>query len=765
MFFKFFFILFSILIHSNILFAEKISIKGIDITYDETHQQMVASGNAQLTHPEFKIIADKIVYYQKTGIILGQHNVELLQGNQIILSDQFSYNANSNIIQINHLFLELNTKNKNQNVYSSAETLTDKGSSKTGTNGIITTCNYDPPHYFFKAKSFTIYPEKRIIAQDVTFVNPIFFLPFGFWSPAYIFDIGKRKVIYLMPVIGSNAIEGSFVKSQVDYVINDNWTGEAYIDYLSRKGIGLGTKLNYSNLDNYSSDIYYYGVSDTENNVKEWNQTINISDHETLKTHIQSKNMYLIQGGSSKTDAHNINFEKKAINHNQTIGYSFYQTHLSTLSPKNINFNYATSYDDERALNLNYKRNETSITSDEINVSNKHKIGYDITNSNSISYFQKEISSTDTRKDSYLKSNHQLEKKIDALGHLKTTFDLYFDTDDDTVTTDVRNHIVQKTPEIDLVFNKQTLNNNWSVNQTLQYGYYTEQYYITSLDKERIYSQSRIKLKQNLTGKYKYKLMNGNLTFNTAYEQYYYASGDQTFSLSNTTSYTTNSFSFLKTNTSHNRTWVPTNGNSPFYFDERSIQERNNLTETITLYYKDESKYAFKYSSGYNWILDYQLDNRYELLIKPNNTFKSILKTTYLIQQHIYAPLVSQLEYTPSKMLSTTLQTNYDLNEGEIINLNHIISGTTSKNWKNRWIFRAYFTYAPSNEQNYQLQTLSLTKDLHKRQLTLMYNRLLEEYRFQFTINAFPENKLGFTSNKYETFRLEGVLDDSSIQR
>ena len=259
--------------------------------------------------------------------------------------------------------------------------------------------------------------------------------------------------------------------------------------------------------------------------------------------------------------------------------------------------------------------------------------------------------------------------------------------------------------------------------------------------------------------------MNGNLTFNTAYEQYYYASGDQTFSLSNTTSYTTNSFSFLKTNTSHNRTWVPTNGNSPFYFDERSIQERNNLTETITLYYKDESKYAFKYSSGYNWILDYQLDNRYELLIKPNNTFKSILKTTYLIQQHIYAPLVSQLEYTPSKMLSTTLQTNYDLNEGEIINLNHIISGTTSKNWKNRWIFRAYFTYAPSNEQNYQLQTLSLTKDLHKRQLTLMYNRLLEEYRFQFTINAFPENKLGFTSNKYETFRLEGVLDDSSIQR
>jgi hypothetical protein len=155
----------------------------------------------------------------------------------------------------------------------------------------------------------------------------------------------------------------------------------------------------------------------------------------------------------------------------------------------------------------------------------------------------------------------------------------------------------------------------------------------------------------------------------------------------------------------------------------------------------------------------------YELLINPKPTFKSIFKTTYLLQQHMYSPLVSQFEYKPSSMFSTTLQVNYDLNEGEIINLNHILSGTTSAQWENRWIFRAYFTYAPSNNQNYQLQTLSLTKDLHERKLTLLYNRLLEEYRFQFTINAFPENQFGFTTNKYEDFRLEGVLDDNSIQR
>ena len=54
--------------------------------------------------------------------------------------------------------------------------------------------------------------------------------------------------------------------------------------------------------------------------------------------------------------------------------------------------------------------------------------------------------------------NDVLDKKIDNIGQLSTTFDFYFDTDDDTVTSDIRNHIVQKTPEINLKFNYDKFN-------------------------------------------------------------------------------------------------------------------------------------------------------------------------------------------------------------------------------------------------------------------------------------------------------------------
>ena len=97
------------------VFAEKITIKGLDIEYNELTQIMVASGNAELNHPDFTILADSIVYDKSSGIILGQNNVELLQGNQIILSNTFSYNTSNNIIKINDLRLELSTKKQKPN--------------------------------------------------------------------------------------------------------------------------------------------------------------------------------------------------------------------------------------------------------------------------------------------------------------------------------------------------------------------------------------------------------------------------------------------------------------------------------------------------------------------------------------------------------------------------------------------------------------------------------------------------------------------------
>ena len=146
-------------------------------------------------------------------------------------------------MSINNLDMELTTSKKQHQVYVSAKTFIDKRDNKKRGNGKNYNMQLRPTPLSFEAETFTILPDKRIIGQNVTLFNPVFFFPLGFWSPTYIFELGKRKVIYLMPVIGTNAIEGSFFKNQIDYVLNDHWTGEAFIDTLSNKGIGIGTQI------------------------------------------------------------------------------------------------------------------------------------------------------------------------------------------------------------------------------------------------------------------------------------------------------------------------------------------------------------------------------------------------------------------------------------------------------------------------------------------------------------------------------------------
>ena len=744
--------------------AEKVSIKGLDIIYNESEQQMIASGNAELKHPRFSVQADIITYNQKTNKITGKHNVEMIQNNQIILSDSFELDTKSNQLNIENLSLELTTEKRNQQVYINAIEFSEVNEKKTGKKGIITTCDHVPPHYFLEAENFTIYPEKRIIGQNVTLVNPLFFIPFGFWTPAYIFELGKRKIIYLMPVVGDNAIEGSFIKNQFDYVINDQWTGQGFIDYIETKGIGLGSRLNFDNYRNYESSIYYYGVLDDESNVKEWSQTYKFSDQKSLSTHIESKDMYLVQGGHSKTDQHSISFNNKTDHTSEAINYSFNQSNSSSIKPQTYKLDYTNQSDDNRSVSIQLNQSKTTQLKENYSISNQQKIGYDIQSKNTINFSQNELSSTDSRKDSYLRTKNSLSKSFE-FGTINTEIDYYFDTDDDTVTRDIKNHIVQKTPELTLNMKPYNINPNWTLNETITYGYYSEYYYISSLDTQRTFFDSRVLMDQKLNGNYQFSFLNSKLSSTTAYTQYYYSAGDQNYTLSNTIDYQTDTFSFLQTNTTHTQSWVPEDGNTPFYFDERDQLERNEIQESIKLYYLSPYKYYIKYASGYNWIIDEQLDNRMELFLRPNQTLQAKFNTTYMHQLDKYSPLVSQLTISPSHQLRTTVQANYDLNDGEMINLNHLLSGSIGKSWQNRWTFNAYFTYSERYEQDYELQTLELVKDFHCRKLTMIYNRLLEEYRFQFTINAFPENNIGFTSNEYEDFRLEGVFDDDSVQR
>ena len=285
------------------------------------------------------------------------------------------------------------------------------------------------------------------------------------------------------------------------------------IDTLSNKGIGIGTQLNYNNYKNVDGHIYYYAIADTEFTTKEWAQTIQLSNENTLTTHIANKNMYLINGGKAAKDEHQILFKRKAIEGTQSGRYHFSQSNISKSNPKNYRLTYENQRDNNDSLNINYHRSESLTESDDLSIQNRQLIGHNILNENKLDYTQRDWSSTDPRKESKLTVETTLSKTFE-FGRISNTIDYYFDTDGNTVTEDIRNHIIQKLPELTLQMNPINLNSNWTVSQLFKYGNYQEQYYISSLNKQQDYTNSKFQLQEKLKGTYNFKFLNGELTLN-----------------------------------------------------------------------------------------------------------------------------------------------------------------------------------------------------------------------------------------------------------
>tara|TARA_A100001015_G_scaffold126039_1_gene139700 strand:+ start:521 stop:2830 length:2310 start_codon:yes stop_codon:yes gene_type:complete len=754
-------ILFFLLTYSSFIFAEKIALKALSIRYVEDHKIMIASGNAELSHPSFKLTADTIYYNQATNVLTGKNNVELLQNNQLILSDAFEFDSSTNQLFVDNLMIEIQGKSNNQ-IFVTADKFTDHITHKSGTSAIITTCEDNPPHYHFSAKSFVIYPNKRLIAKDVTLVNPIFFIPFGFWSPAYIFDMGKRKIIYLLPEYGTNAVDGAFLKNKFDYIVSDNFYGTARVDTLSKRGIGFGSKLNYDSYEGREGYLDLYGIMDSGGDEMEWFHKEIVSDNATFRSKVSQKNSKLYSGRTSQTSQQVFTYMQNKINETSETSYQFNQT-KSSLTTKRFQANHKVTADNGNTTSIHANHSRSLTNQEQVTLMNTQTIGYDVTASSELNFQQQDISASDRRNESTLRAKNNLTKTFDGQGTLTTVLDMSFDTDGDTVTSDIRNRVVQITPEITYTFNPFKVSNEWTFNQTIQYGYYTEKNYITSINQPRELSSYRVNIKESIIGKYHWQPFNTNLTSKWSYNQFSYGTGDQSYSLSHTGTLTNTWLPFLESSTSHIRQWNARESNSPFYFDAPNNIEKNLLNETITLFYKSPTKYKLSVTTGFDYLRSYQLDNKYELLINPNTQFNANLKTTYYIRQFNYSPLSSSIRWRPSDYFSTDLNANYDLNIGKFESISHTYHWITSRTWENKWTISAKFLANPKLKKDYKLQTMSVTKDLHRRQFTIKYNRILEEFRFQFSINAVPENTVGFKTNEQEPFKLEGSIDGQTL--
>ncbi|MBN1901585.1 LPS-assembly protein LptD [Candidatus Sumerlaeota bacterium] len=157
-----------------------------------------------------------------------------------------------------------------------------------------TTCDFPVPHYRIRCSEILLYPDDRIFLRGAIFYIwniPVFYLP--------VYTRSLKESFPWSFYVGYASELGGYVRIAYDYYHQeqepdihdeDDWVKKsnghfsAYMDFFSKRGIGMGGKYKYLfEYDRHRGMIDLYGVSDNKFEIKDYSDPDEIEDVESFK--------------------------------------------------------------------------------------------------------------------------------------------------------------------------------------------------------------------------------------------------------------------------------------------------------------------------------------------------------------------------------------------------------------------------------------------------------------------------------------------------
>ena len=124
----------------------------------------------------------------------------------------------------------------------------------------ITSCNYNPPHYYFYASRATVYPGDHLTAQHVRYTVgkvPLFYVPFLYKS------LSKTHFLRFRVQPGYDRRNGAFVKSTLTNQHSATWRSKLFLDYYAAQGFGAGGELHRRDGEDSRGVLTAYRIRET----------------------------------------------------------------------------------------------------------------------------------------------------------------------------------------------------------------------------------------------------------------------------------------------------------------------------------------------------------------------------------------------------------------------------------------------------------------------------------------------------------------------
>jgi len=784
--------------------TQKVRLKADKMVYDETSQTMYASSNVVVSVDDVSLKSDSLEFNTSKNNIISSGNTEIVTSQNAFTTSYLNWNLQLKKMTLKNLKVSVTPPDSKKPLFMYIDEASVEGAVQSGRGAVLSSCSLDHPHYFLKSDNMEYTPEKHIWAYNTFLYTDLYGIPLMWWAPIYRYELGKRKVIWNFPVIGKKEDPGwgYYVQNTIDYDFLNGKDSSIYLDWFEFKGIGYGIRHQYD-VFNQKGEVFGYRLDEQDilrSNTKfEWKNTF-------------SWDKWTLNSAYKKTDAERINVRGRQNDEQKSVQWVYddlgdkYEWNVSDgqfynqfyreqrLSLKRT-FNEQRDY--EVAL---YKRENFSFFREDLAASFKKYFVFSEGLSMDFDFnYQSQNNWTDSiPSDERLESKYVLRKSLAPDLRLILRIDDLEDLDGDRVTSDIQNKdYFYRLPE--LTFDYSPNVQPFTSRTRFTMARYQEVKYISTLKKQRIFpnyddfsvAPNTYIFSQQLERKFEDLPFQSSFSFSTGYSQYIFSvpgkdmfSSDALYTIDNKLTYAIPVGGFLDTETEYFNLQAPNSNSSPFFFFSDKTQQQNYLNERWKFFIIDKNKFYWTHQTSFDWVSNRWKDYFTTLVLKPHHYFEMKLDTGKKLnpqpQENAtrFYPTVLNLDGKSNTRLGLgyhfdlALDTNQwvDKKRTEVLNSRLSLQLIGDSNPEYEWQLSTDFTYQTTDQNGfydlnrYELSTLNLQKREHCRTLTLSYNRLTQEFRFEFKIDAFPDDPVELVKNK-DTFRFGGRLNRATEER
>ena len=621
---------------------------------------------------------------------------------------------------------------------------------------------------------------------------------------------------------------GWVVQNSFDYNYINGKDSSVYLDWYQthndRQGAwGYGIKHHYKFRDHTGTLYYYnYDYSQLENDerVNLHNSIYSVSHLSQLSPFLSVNLSYknidveekIKSRGSDKrlSKSFSYNWSK----HDNIAKFSINENQNFLQNTQDLKFNFTRKYYYYHSYNLNYSNNNYYNTFRQLT---KGDVTYSTTLFNQLNFNQKinyqniNYSNDNFVGDESLKSYTTLSASLPYKISFSMKMNQFVDLDHDLYTADsnnANNNFLSTSPE--LIFSKSNYNFLYlKHSSTLTIGHYDEVKYLSSESTQYRfpnYPSSFLEpnmyyLKHKISKSFSKLPFKTKLTLATSYDQYIFKNenlslfeGDAQYSLAMSSKLKSTFFKFIDFDTTLKRRYSPEESNSPIYAFKKSVSEENKASGSIALFYKKKIKrfpydidFRFSGTSSYNWLRESLPWNplQYSLKLKLTKRFNFNMSTSQKLnfsfseRESIYTPLIVNLKTIPFKKSYFNYNITIDLNDWAFQDMFDIKSSSFDFSFPlgklndYKWSFKTTFTYmaskqpADDNKYNinyYEMQSISIVKQEHKRTLEVGYKKANDELFIKYNFTLFPEDPI-VIKKQDDIWTFEGRLKQASVER